>query len=211
MGDYRGVRGFTLIEMAITVVVVAILSMVLVTMLGGYIEQARIAQAQSDVRAIGEAILNFERDVGRFPMFRSGGGFLPDSNANVVRLEGPGTAPTTGGSSDWTATSGFADPDCGAGCTFHTMGALISNDIGYPTTSSLGKPFKWKGPYLEVKPDPWGRKYLVNIINAKSSSSSAVVVVSAGADGVLQTFFNPLRTNTSLGGASSDDITFRIR
>jgi hypothetical protein len=129
----------------------------------------------------------------------------------VVRLEGPGSSPTTTGSSDWTASSGFTDTDCGAGCTFHTMGVLISNDIGYPTTSSLGKPFKWKGPYMEVTADPWGRKYLVNIINSKTSSTGSVVVVSAGPDGVLQTFFNPLRTTTTLGGTTSDDLTYRIR
>lgn len=204
-------KGFTLIEMVITLGVIAVFAAILVPLIGTYLEQARIARAQSDVRTIGDAILKFERDVGRFPMFGSGSGYLPDSNANVVRLEGPGSSPTTTGSSDWTASSGFTDTDCGAGCTFHTMGVLISNDIGYPTTSSLGKPFKWKGPYMEVTADPWGRKYLVNIINSKTSSTGSVVVVSAGPDGVLQTFFNPLRTTTTLGGTTSDDLTYRIR
>ena len=110
--------GFTLIEIAITLVIILVLAVVLVPLTVGFLDQARAARAQSDVRSIGEALL---------------------------------TA------------------------------------------------------------DPWGRKYLVNIINAKTSSTSAVLVVSAGPDGVLQTFFNPLRTSTTYGGVSADDLVFRIR
>ena len=101
-------KGFSLIEMVIALGVIAVLAALLVPLVGTYLEQARIVRAQSDVRTIGDAILKFERDVGRFPMFRSGSGYLPDSSANVVRLEGPGSSPTTTGSSDWTVASGFS-------------------------------------------------------------------------------------------------------
>jgi prepilin-type N-terminal cleavage/methylation domain-containing protein len=203
--------GFTLIEIVITMIIVLVMALIFVPLLVSYVVDARIAKARADVRAIGEAILRFERDTGRFPMFSSGSGFLPDSSANVVRMEGAGLTPYTNPASDWTRTAGFTDSDCAASCTFHTMGVLLSNDIGYPVTSSLGKPFKWKGPYIAVTEDPWGYKYLVNIINAKSSSTGAVIVVSAGPDGTLQTNFNPLRTTTNVGPATSDDITYRIR
>ena len=201
-------RGFSLIEVAVTVAVVLVLSLILYPLATSYVELSRTARAQSDVQLIGKALLNFERDIGRFPMFSSGT-VLQDSNANVIRLEGPGTAPTTS-ASPWITTTGVTDsPDCTAACTFHTMGALIANAIGYPGTSSLAKPFKWRGPYLDVRADPWGRKYLVNIINGKSGSSDAVFVLSAGSNGILETAFNITKTSSVTAGG--DDIVYRIK
>src|SRR5437763_36980 len=83
----------------------------------------------------------------------------------IVRLEGPGTSPTETTVSVWTNTTTFTNsPDCTVSCTYDTISnSLIFNTAGFPTTTSLGKPFKFKGPYLDVQPDPWGRKYLVNI------------------------------------------------
>ena len=153
-------RGFTIIETLVVLVVIVILAAIITPRVVGYMDQARIATAQADVRSIGEALLRFERDVGRLPMFGSGSGFLPDSSANVVRLESAGgTAPTTTGGNPWISGAPTDAPDCSAGCTFHTMGMLLSNALGYPSTSSLAKPFKWKGPYMDVGIDPWGRKY----------------------------------------------------
>jgi type II secretory pathway pseudopilin PulG len=190
-------------------IVMAILTGILVPIVTQYVEDTRIARAASDVKAIAEAIGRFERDLGRYPMFSTySGGFLPNSTADVVRLEGPGLAPTA---SDATWTSATpTDTDCASGCTFDLFAdQFVSNAPAYPQTTSSARPFKWKGPYLEVDEDPWGRKYLANIINAKSDSPNAAFVISAGPDGVVQTGFNPLVgvELTPLG----DDILFRIK
>jgi general secretion pathway protein G len=201
-------KGYSLLETVMALIVMAILAGILVPIVTQYIEDARIARAASDVRAIAEAIGRFERDLGRFPMFTSSSGFLPNSAANVVRLEGPGTAPTA---TDTTWTSATpTDTDCAAACTFDLFAdQFLSNAPAYPVTSSSAKPFKWKGPYIEVEQDPWGRKYLANIINAKSDSTNAAFVISAGPDGNVQTSFNPV-ANAALT-PSGDDILFRIK
>src|SRR5436853_7711402 len=93
-----GGRGFTLIEMVITLAIIATLVAILTPVVTNYVDQARIAKAQSDVRTIGEAISRFEKDVGRYPMFSDGTIGLPDSSANVVRLDGFGALATTTGS-----------------------------------------------------------------------------------------------------------------
>src|SRR5947199_10852655 len=87
-------RGMTLIEMVVVLGIIAVLAAVLTPVVANYIDQSRLARAQSDVRVIGEAVSRFESDMGPYPMFTSRSGNLPDSAAEVVRLEGPGTSLT---------------------------------------------------------------------------------------------------------------------
>ena len=201
---FKRSTGFTMIEMVVVLGIIGVLAAVLTPLVSNYVDQSRIARAQSDCRTIGDAIARFERDVGRYPMFTSastGTGLMEDSDANVIRLEGPGSSvsDTSGNSSNWVN-----------GSTASTLvNQLLTNAPGYSTTSSLAKPFKWKGPYLNPDTDPWGNKYLVNIINAKSASGLACFVLSAGPDGVVQTPFS-ISANSQVS-ASSDDIIYRIR
>lgn len=192
--------------LAITAVLTAVLAPTMVK----YVRDARIARAQADVRMIGEAIKKFEKDLARFPMFTAGTGVLPDSAANVVRLQGPGDMPAEATVSAWTAAAP-TDGDCSASCTADTLiNQLIANGPAYPTSSSPATPFKWNGPYLErIEADPWGNKYLLNIINAKSTSADAVFILSAGPNGRVETAFNIAKTATLQPGG--DDIAFRIK
>jgi len=194
-------EGFTLIEIAVVMVVIVILAGILTPVVWNYVDQARVGTAQADVKAIAEAISRFERDLGRFPMFTSGAGLLQDSNADIVRLESPGdvVTDTSGNTSDW--VNGSAADDL--------ADQILSNAPGYPTTTSLAKSFKWKGPYLSPRSDPWGNRYLVNITNAKSGNSYAVFVLSAGPDGIVQTPFDISET-TALS-PTGDDILYRIK
>src|SRR5205085_9539015 len=102
------------------------------------------------------------------------------------------------------------DSNCTAPCFFDTLqNQLLINAPVYATTTSLAKPYKWKGPYLDATADPWGSMYLVNIINCKSSSVDACFVLSAGPNAKVETAFNISKT-TSVS-AAGDDIIFRIR
>jgi len=193
--------GMTMIEMVVVLGIIAVLAAILTPIVANYIDQSRLARAQSDVRVIGEAISRFESDMGRYPMFTNGSGNLPDSAADVVRLEGPGTTltDTSGNTTNWvngSVSDLLADQ-------------LLSNAPAYSQTSSLAKPFKWKGPYINPDSDPWGRKYVVNIANAKSTSPYACFVLSAGPDGIVQTSFS-IAENSSVS-ASGDDIIYRIK
>jgi prepilin-type N-terminal cleavage/methylation domain-containing protein len=194
-------EGFTLVELAVSLAAIAVLAAVLTPLVSKYVDQSRVAAAQAGTKAIADAISQMERDLGRYPMFTTGSGFLKDSDGNVMRLEGPGATmmDTSGNVSNWVNGSTADD----------LADQLLSNAPGYPTTSSLAKSFKWKGPYLAPETDPWGNKYLVNITNAKSGNAYAVFVLSAGPDGVVDTPFNLSRT--SAVSPSNDDILSRIK
>lgn len=206
-------RGFSLVEIVVAIGVVALLTGVISIMAISYVRSGRIARALSDVMNIGSAIQKFETDMARHPMFTSaslGGGTLPESAANVVRLEGPGDLGSEDAMSAWTAASP-TDSDCATNCTTDTIASqLVSNTPGYPTSLLPVKPFQWRGPYLnKLEADPWGNKYLVNIINAKSTSTDAVFVLSPGPNGKIETAFNlPQSANFGPGG---DDILYRIK
>jgi len=202
-------RGFTMIEMAIVLAIIAVLAAVLTPIVSNYIDQSRVGKAQSDARTIGEAISRFEQDVGRYPMFTSGAGQLQDSGANVVTLRSSGSLPSESSVTAWTSNAP-TDADCAASCQFDTLqNQLLTNGPSYPTTLSLSKPFNWKGPYLDPGSDPWNNMYLVNIIHCKSSSASACFVLSAGPNGRVETAFGISKNSSITPGG--DDILYRIR
>lgn len=193
--------GFTVVELVVVMVAVAILSAILVPLALNAIEDARITNAQNDVKAIGQAILNMEKDLGRFPMFTLATGGLTDGDADVIRLEGTGNTPTNSSTStEWTDAS-----------TSDTLtNQLFSNTPGYSTSQQPAKPFQWRGPYLDrIAEDPWDNKYLVNITNAKSTSTSAAFVISAGPNGDIETNFNLSEASNLV--AVGDDLIFRIK
>src|SRR5688572_18052392 len=65
-------RGFTLIEMVITVAIVATLAAILTPRIGDYITEARITRASADAQTIADAIANFNKSTGKWPIFQSG-------------------------------------------------------------------------------------------------------------------------------------------
>src|SRR5947208_3663493 len=142
-------RGFTMMEMVIVLAIIAILAAVLTPIVVGYVDQSRVAKAQSDVRTIGEAISRFERDVGRYPMWSTANSLLQDTSANVVTLRSPGVLPTEASTTAWTSATP-TDTDCAGSCVFDTLEhQLLTNTPAYTTNASLAKPFKWKGPYMD--------------------------------------------------------------
>jgi prepilin-type N-terminal cleavage/methylation domain-containing protein len=201
-------RGMTLVEMIVVLAIIAVLVAVLTPVVTNYVAEARLARAHSDLRAIADAISRFERDLGRYPMFSASSALLQDSTANVVRLTGPGNLPTDPSNTPW--VSNTTDADCAVACSGGLLeGQLLTNSPGYVTTSLLSKPFKWKGPYIDPESDPWGNAYLVNIINAKSTSADACFVLSAGPNGIVETAFNLPKTSSL--AAAGDDLIYRIK
>ncbi len=136
-------KGFTLIELAVVLAVIAILAAVLTPLVTGYIDQARETRAQSDVRAIGTSILAYQRDTSRFPIYSN----ITNANSDTAAgntLIGAGDDPTDG--AGWTLAS------------LTTLGLddyLNTNKLTLPTTARGGR-VAYRGPYLNIAADPCG-------------------------------------------------------
>ncbi len=151
-------------------------------------EKANILKAQADLKAIQAAILLFKKDTGLWPNRVNGA--ISSTNAVEVLLhhvDGIST-PSPG---DWPLNDDKA--------TKYLEGYLnLAQDSGrkYP---------KWKGPYLqEAGADPWGNAYLVGVRNLerpRAATDTAVWIISAGPDGVIQT---PISSVICFEGTSVD-------
>jgi prepilin-type N-terminal cleavage/methylation domain-containing protein len=210
--------GFSLFEVLIAVAIVAVLSVAVGIPVAKNLNQGKISRAQSDAQVIGNAVLDFYKDVGQWPAqtdldanpeaFRLVGNFdLGTGNAGI-----PEGTDKAAGSHKW---SSF-------GTTTTLTEQLIRNQSGeistlYKTSEKPHEMPGWNGPYLDRIPiDPWGRPYMINIGFALPSVEGTitadndyhtVMVLSAGKDGLYNTTFDAKTYNESPGG---DDIGFVI-
>src|SRR4026209_2878473 len=86
-------KGFTLIELAVVLAIIAVLAAVLTPMVTGYLDQARMARTQADLRTIADAFKMHQRDTGRFPIYNATGYPNTVSNGTNVIFAGPGNVP----------------------------------------------------------------------------------------------------------------------
>ncbi|MCL5884216.1 MAG: type II secretion system protein GspG [Deltaproteobacteria bacterium] len=187
-----GEAGFTLIEVVVVVGVIAVLAAILTPFITKYIEDSRRARAQNEAQVVGAAVVNFYKDLGRWPNANNTGA------ATITGLyTGPaGTpAPPTGfnGMGNWT------------GLTWDILNNhLVTNaNNRYPTTGEN----RWQGSYATNLPvDPWGRPYVINAaaFTSVATPPAPVWVLSAGPNGTI----NTVQAATAVGG---DDVGYRIR
>ena len=200
--------GFTLIELTVVLAVIVTLALILTPSITNFINDARIARAQSDSQTIAAAITQFYRDNGFFPQWsaaNAGGPGLPASKVDL--LISPGNMPTVAAANTWTT-----------GTTDALSDQLISNAPGY-TMKTATSTFGWNGPYAsaDIAADPWNNRYTVNTSLLDTTqgtqtgagvTKSAVWVISAGANGQLETAYSqPITTAVKSG----DDIAVRIQ
>ncbi len=186
-------NGFTMIEIVVVVAIVGILASILTPMVRGYIGTAKVRRAEQDTRTLGEAMLSFNKDTARFPIYQSGSATAPTDAVFVALITSEGVAPG-GGADGW--NSATAD-------TFEDQ--LKNNTVSYPTTGE----FAWRGPYIgPVRKDPWGNRYVCNASKLLPTADNAGWVLSAGPNEVIETTFSQSRGSPTIGG---DDIAFRIK
>jgi len=190
--------GFTLIELVVVFAVIAVLAAMLSPVVTKYIEEARITRASQDAQQIADAILNFNKNTGKWPIYKSG----VLLTTTFLTLQGPGSDPSCSScGSTWLPSDSADRGDLG--------GILELNSLTYTT---VGK-FAWRGPYMTgVGSDPWGNRYIVNAQSLSPALSRAGFVLSAGPDGIIETTFSQtIATGGSGVTVSGDDIIARIR
>jgi prepilin-type N-terminal cleavage/methylation domain-containing protein len=201
-------KGFTLIELAVVLAIIAVLAAVLTPLVSGYIDQARTARAQADVRTIADAIKLYNRDTGRWPIYDNNADYVadnaPQSNAKLEFATAAGTSGTLP-----QAGSGWA---LGATVATSTLESYMNNDRSGAGSAAFPKA-GFRGPYVgAVDTDPWGHQYLLNAGNLRYKSpnnGNHAYVISAGPNGNLETSRDvPTTQGLSAGG---DDIIAVIK
>lgn len=80
---------FTLVELLLVLVILAVLAAVVVPKFTNRSEQARNVAARTDIKVIETALDAFEIDNGRYPSGEEGLGALIDAPANLKAWQGP--------------------------------------------------------------------------------------------------------------------------
>ncbi len=210
--------GFSLFEVLIAVAIVAILAVAVGVPVARNLNQGKVARAQSDAGVIGNAILEFYKDVGQWPAQTD-----LDTNPEAFRLVGNyelggGNA----GISEGTDLAAGSQTWSSHGGTTTLTEQLIRNRSGniHPLYKESSNPHTspgWNGPYMDQIPlDPWGRPFVVSIGFALPSLPGTVtadneyhnvMVLSAGKDGVFNTSLDNRVYNEKPTG---DDIGFVV-
>jgi len=195
-------RGFTLIEVAIVLAIIAVLAAILTPLVASYLDQARISRAQADLRTIADSIKLYRRDTGRYPIYTSNANYLSAlvSDGTHTTFVGPGNTPGDNSGGTWNLAATTATT---------TLELWINaNYSGVSTTNTFPKS-AFRGPYVaHIDTDPWGNEYLLNAGNLANTTNHAFVI-SAGPDGNLET----LKTQSATAALSvmNDDLVSVIQ
>lgn len=185
-------RGFTLVEAAVAIGVVAILSGIIIPLVLKNIRDAQIARAKNDLHVIAAALASEIRDTGGRPRAGNGVANGPTGAADAYWFSG-GRLPTVNAHA---ANGVVALPN--ANNTPQTFENLLAIPPAAPANVMFGLPaaaagahvLAYRGPYLGVdmaeKSDPWGNAYLLIGYNAHGEASGGpLYLVSAGPLGTI--------------------------
>ena len=193
-------NGFTLIELAVVLAIIAVLAAILTPMAINYIDQSRISRAMADAKTIAQAVQLYRKDTGYYPIYST----LANAQAGTTSasvLVSAGTGLTSTGS----YTSGWAILLAGSNLDLVTQ--LNTPLSGLNANAQNPGKSSYRGPYIgALDADPWGNQYIVTANNLNGSTNRGFVV-SAGPNGTLET--NPYQSTTTFA-SGGDDIAIPI-
>lgn len=194
----RKQRGFTLIEIIVVIACIALLAGVLAPMVFKNLQDARIAKAKSDIKALATAMAQFYSDVGEWPSRADDG--TPDSIYVLYSTDDSTTA---------VIPPGAYTPD-GDDQIDPMYDHLIANNQTYNAWDGR---IGWNGAYMESDSlDPWGNSYLIYVLAFwypsvdPTTDFTKAWVISAGPDGIMQTYADEESIDPT-----SDDIGLRLK
>jgi prepilin-type N-terminal cleavage/methylation domain-containing protein len=171
-------KGFTLVEAAVAIGIVAILSGIIIPLVMKNLNDAKFARALNDINVIVAAVVHQQTDIGHRPMAAAGpngadgtGNNIWASTPNIPGLGVPAVAPA--------AANNTFDNLFGQPATLNATNVLFSIPAGTPVEH------RYRGPYLgsdmAIKSDPWGHAYVIFGYNAFGQASDGPIwVASAG-------------------------------
>jgi type II secretory pathway pseudopilin PulG len=215
----RDKDGYALLEVVIAVALVAIMAVSLGPPIAKNLGEGKRAQAQDRALLIGNAVLDFYKDVGEFPLQGDTG-----AGPELMRLVGNaalggGNAGIPGGEDRVVGAHRWSNLNPAGTLTDHLVhNAAAAIGTLYTLSQRPDLYPGWNGPYLEKVPlDPWGNPYVVNVRYAHPRTSGpwavandrhTVMVLSAGPNKTFETPFDDGAYHESFGG---DDIGYIVR
>ena len=199
-GQLRSETGLTLIEVTLMLMVSISIIGAIAPAVAATVRRAETVAATAAMNDIRNQVIKVLEDVN-YQTFTING---VNNGATVEMLVSDGDTPRecTASAAACTAWQRAVD-NTGGLVDFLERHLVTNNPRGnalnfYPVTGNN----IWKGPYLNSPndPDPWGNRFMVNVLYMDASSND-VVVLSAGPDEAIDTLFtaNPVT-------AGDDDI-----
>jgi len=87
--DIRGRRGFTLIELMVVMVIIALLAALVGPRVMKYLGSSRVKVTQVQIEQLATALESFKLEVGRYPTAKEGLPILVENTAKVANWNGP--------------------------------------------------------------------------------------------------------------------------
>jgi prepilin-type N-terminal cleavage/methylation domain-containing protein len=176
--------GFTLMEIMVVIIVIAVLASVAGPMIGSITDQGRSSATKSKISSLKSAMMAYKADVGRYPFAG------PPQCARYAQAYNDAS-------------------DACLGC-FENNNVLVNANLGDGGTGDYNFSItnytrKWKGPYMQSAPDDfmmdaWGNKIRYSAVE------KSVYLQSMGADMIEETVDVALNEDNEL----SDDIIISV-
>lgn len=139
--------GFTLMEIMVVIIVIAVLASVAGPMIGSITDQGRSSATKANLSSLKTALLSYQRDIGRFP-FCGDGNMRLKVNYNNVEYDATDEVWKVGGEGG------------------KIIGSITGNNVLVTNEELLGGMVggyqrRYKGPYMDSNPeefmnDSWG-------------------------------------------------------